>query len=312
MHDLSTRQLRAFVALAQERHFTRAAARCHVTQPAFSAIIQSLEAGVGARLFDRSTRSVELTPEGEVFGISASRLLAEFERAQSDIGDHLAQRQGHVSVGALPSLAAGWLPGILAQYRADYPGVGISLVDALADVCLDRVRSGELDFALAARRNDMTGLEGEFLYADKFYLVCPATHPLAKRRTIRPADLARWPLVHMTRNSSVRQRLEQVLPAAARAATFEVEHLATAIGLVRAGLGVSVMPAMTLFHAKAPELVVRPMAGAGFTRSLYLIKREGRSLSIAAQTLHDRMMAQREQIGRAESVLSASAQQPAS
>jgi len=76
MKDISTRQLRAFVALADARHFTRAAQRCHLTQPAFSAVIRSLELGLGARLFDRSTRSVDLTPEGQVFEASARRLLA--------------------------------------------------------------------------------------------------------------------------------------------------------------------------------------------------------------------------------------------
>ena len=307
MNDLSTRQLRAFVALADERHFTRAAQRCHVTQPAFSAIIRSLEESLGARLFDRSTRSVDLTPEGHLFELSARRLLGDFSQAQADIGDHLARRRGHVALGALPSLAAGWLPSILAAYHQEYPGVTLTLVDALADICLDKVRAGELDFALAARREDMSGLDSDFLYADRFYVVCPRSHPLATRKSIKPAELGKWPLIHMNRHSSVRQRLEQVLPAKARnVPAFEVEHLATAMGLVKAGLGISVMPAMTLFHVKHPDLAVTPIEGAAYTRPLYLVKRKGRSLSVTAQALYARIMAQRGQIGEAERLLALS------
>jgi len=297
MNDLSVRQLRAFAALAQERHFTRAAALCHLTQPGFSALIRSLEASVGARLFDRSRRHVALTVEGEVFAVSAARLLTEFERAQADIGHHLSQRCGHVAIGALPSLAAGWLPAILADYRADYPAVSLTLVDALADACLDRVRSGELDFALAGQREDMSDLQSEFLHADQYHLICPRTHPLAQAKRVRLADLAAYPLVHMTRNSSVRQRLDQLLSPAAHQVAFEVEHLATAIGLVRAGLGITVMPAMTLFHAAWDDLVCKPLEGQDLTRPLYLIKREGRSLSVAAQAVYDRVRARRDSIG---------------
>src|SRR5690606_32408095 len=114
--NISSRQLRAFVALAQERHFTKAAERCHQTQPAFSAQIRALEDAVGVRLFDRTTRRVELTPEGLLFNESALRLLNDLEAVMGDIQDHVAKRRGRVAVAALPSLAAGWLPDIYAQF----------------------------------------------------------------------------------------------------------------------------------------------------------------------------------------------------
>lgn len=292
MKDLSTRQLKAFVALADERHFTRAARRCHLTQPAFSAVIRSLEQGLGVRLFDRSTRSVDLTAEGRLFEASARRLLADFTLVQADMDDHLMRRRGHVSVAALPSLAAALLPDILAEYRQHYPGVGLTLIDALAGPCLDKVLSGEVDLALASRRDDMTGLDSTFLLADRFHLVCRADHPLAAARRIRTADLAHWPLIHMARASSVRQRLAQLLPKLASQAAFEVDHLATAMGLVRAGLGVSIMPAMTLFHFRREGLVIKPIAGTDLTRSLYLVQRANRTLSSAAQALFDQISTQ--------------------
>ena len=150
------------MALADEKHFTRAAQRCHLTQPAFSALIRQLEDSAGLRLFDRDTRNVELTAEGRVLEASARRLLADMELAMDDLRDHAAGRRGRVTLAALPSLAAGWLPGLLAGFRERHPGISIDLRDALLDPCLDMVRSGQADFAVASERPDMSELAIEF------------------------------------------------------------------------------------------------------------------------------------------------------
>ncbi|MDQ8032075.1 MAG: LysR family transcriptional regulator [Bordetella sp.] len=259
--NLSARQLRAFVALVDERHFTRAAQRCHLTQPAFSALIRTLEQGAGVRLFDRNTRRVELTAEGRVLEISARRLLADMDLAMEDLRDHAARRRGRVALAALPSLAAGWLPPLLARFHAEHPGIELQLRDALLDPCLDLVSSGEVDFAVASRRADMSGLESEFLHADRYHLVCREDHALAAQASVRVRDVVRWPWIALARNSSVRKHLDQALGDAAPAPLLEVEHLATVTGLVQAGVGVSLVPAMTLFHFERPGLVIRPLAG---------------------------------------------------
>jgi len=295
--NLSARQLRAFVALADEKHFTRAAQRCHLTQPAFSALIRALEDSAGVRLFDRNTRNVELTAEGRILDASARRLLGDFELVVEDLRDHAARRRGRVTVAALPSLAAGWLPGLLARFHQDYPGITLQLRDALLDPCLDMVQAGAADFAVAAQRADMTDLESEFLHADRFFLVCRKDHPLAARAQVRLRDLGRWPLIQLARGSSVRRHLDEALGAAPAQALLEVEHLATVTGLVSAGLGISVVPAMTLFHFQRDELAIKPLAGKPLTRPLYLVRRQGRSLSVAAQTLYDLLMEHRERIG---------------
>lgn len=295
--NLSTRQLRAFVALAQERHFTRAAQRCHLTQPAFSALIRSLEETTGVRLFDRNTRRVELTVEGRVFEASAQRLLGELELAVEDVRDYAQRRRGRVAVAALPSLAAGWLPGLLARFHADYPGIVLQLRDALLDPCLDMVQRGEVDFAVAARRDDMTGLESVFLHADRYYLVCRKDHPLARREKLRARDLIREPVIHLARGSSVRKQLDDALGAEALTPLLEVEHLATAAGLVSAGLGVSIVPAMTLFHFQQTGLTIKPLQDRGLRRSLYLVRRKGRGLSAAAQAFYDLLSASQPKSG---------------
>jgi LysR family carnitine catabolism transcriptional activator len=289
--NVSTRQLNAFVTLSEQRSFTRAAGLCHLSQPAFSALISQLEGVLGIRLFDRSTRQVELTSEGRDFEVSARRVLAEFDAALAGVNDQLAHRRGRVSIALLPSLAAGWLPQILQSFRAASPGIEIEVADVLSEACVERVRSGQADFALAAVRVDTPELQAEPFCSDDFHLVCPADHPLAVLAKVKPRDVAAYPFIHMARTSSVRQYLDAAVHPLQMQTLMEVDQLATAMGMVRAGLGISVMPALTLFHFAQPGIVTRALAWPGLKRRIYLIRRRDRSLSLAARSLYEQVMA---------------------
>ncbi|MEG0041815.1 MAG: LysR family transcriptional regulator, partial [Massilia sp.] len=148
--NISTKQLQAFLALEQHRHFTQAAERCHLSQSAFSAVIQKLEATVGAKLVQRDTRNVTLTTEGELFVEVARALLADLDAAFTDMGDFIARRKGRVALAVLPSLAANGIPEVIAHYKAAYPGITVQLFDALSDQCLHLLRQGRVDLALTA------------------------------------------------------------------------------------------------------------------------------------------------------------------
>lgn len=291
--NLSSRQLRAFVALNEQRNFTKAAGQCHLSQPAFSALIRSLEEGLGTRLFDRDTRKVHLTAEGSLFAESAQRLLADMEHIVGDLSDHVERRKGRVAIAALPSLAAGWLPGVFAEFRRLYPGIEVSLFDTLSDECIDLVRMGKVDFALAAGGVAVAGLATRTLCSDEFYLVCRKDHELARRKDIRPKDLVNHPFVHLARSSSVRQHLDALLHPLQMNTVLEVAHLATVMGMVQNGVGISVVPALTLFHFQHPSVSTRPLNLAGLTRKIFLVTRADRSLSAAAQALYDLAIARR-------------------
>lgn len=291
--NISTRQLQAFLTLARECNFTRAAAACHLSQPAFSALIRQLEDALGVRLFDRSTRHVALTAEGAAFELAARRVLDDVGAAVGDLHERAARKRGRVSVALLPSLAADWLPAVLAGFRREHPGIEMQVADVLSEPCIERVRAGQADFALAAIRADTPELRAEPFCSDGFHLVCPARHALCKLRDVRPKDLQGWPFIHLSRTSSVRQYIDAAIHPQTLPSALEVEQLATVSGMVRAGLGISIVPTLTLYQFRTPDLVTRPILWPGLTRRIYLVRRRDRQLSIAAQGFYEWVMARR-------------------
>lgn len=291
--NVSLRHLRAFLALAEHQRFTRAAQACHLSQPAFSALVRQLEDAVGARLFDRSTRHVALSAEGRDLLPGAQRAVAEFDAALGGVRERALRERGRVSVALLPSLAAGWLPQVLAGFRDRHPGLALQVADVLSEACIERVKSGQADLALAATRAETPELQAEWFCSDRFHLVCRADHPLARQRRLGPADLAAHPFVHLSRTSSVRQYVDAATHPHPLPAAIEVDQLATVAGMVGAGLGISVVPALTLYQFAGPGLVTRPLNWPGLERSLYLVRRRDRALSFAAQAFYDWVMARR-------------------
>ncbi|MEO8279847.1 MAG: LysR substrate-binding domain-containing protein [Ideonella sp.] len=295
--NVSTRQLRAFLALVSHRNFTRAAAQTNLSQPAYSALIRQLEEAMQVRLFDRSTRHVDLTPEGVEFEVSARRVLAEFEAAMSGMHERSTRRRGRVAIALLPSLAADWLPGVLAGFNAEHPGIELEVADVLSEACIEHVRSGQFDFALAATRANTSELRAEPFCSDDFHLVCRRDHPLAKVDNPRAKDLAAWPFIHLSRTSSVRQYIDAATLPRVLPPMLEVDQLATVAGMVRAGLGVSVVPALTLYQFRTPELLIKPLRWPGLLRQIYLVRRRDRSFSVAAQDFYSWVMARRPPAG---------------
>lgn len=291
--NLSAKDLRAVLALVDEQNFTRAARRCHLSQSAFSTLIRNFESSLGARLFDRSTRNVQLTPDGRLFEPSARRVLQDLDGMVDDFRDHAQRHKGRVAVAVLPSLAAGWLPAVLAQFRQRSPAIELALFDTLSDGCLALLRGGQADFALASAGPEEADLETQVLCTDRFHLVCPRGHPLVAKRRIRAEDLAAFPFIHLSRRSSVRQYLEAAFHPRQMRTVVEVEHLASVAGLVEAGLGITVVPELTLFHFRREGLSVRPLPLAGLVRSIFLVRPQGKSLSAAAQALCDLMLEMR-------------------
>lgn len=285
MIEISSRVLRAMVALAEVRHFSLAAERCHVTQSALSQMISRLEHDLGLRLVDRDRRRVVLTPEGERFVATARRVMAELEEISVDLRDRRELRKGRVVVAAQPSLAAHWLPSIIAAYQARYPGIQIGLHDAAPDKALEQVRQRHADIALTALGPGLSGVQHRLLFRDPFALVCPRTHPLAKRKSVGISSLEGERFIRLIRSGSIAQHLERALREARITDTgLEVEQVATLAGLVANNLGISIVPVCALPYFDRTRVAAVPIKQRDLSRPIYLVWPAGAQLSPAAES----------------------------
>jgi len=283
----SLADLRAFVTVGQLQSFAAAANALHLSQPALSRRISHLEALLGVRLFDRTTRSVELTLLGRRFLAEVRGLVDDLDRSVSSLLDAAALEVGDVTIGCVFSAVHHFLPPVIRAFRKQHPGVLVRIVEEGADEVLDAVKHGEADFAL--NYIGMQDPEVEFtpLLKEPYVLACPARHPLAKLRSVKWQDLAEHPLVRVSTASRNRLFIDQALahlPPLPRP-ICEVRHVSTLIGLVENGLGLAVVPQLTLPHEGSVTGVrlVKP----SISRTIGITRRTGRSLSPAAQAFSD-------------------------
>ena len=287
MINVSTRVLRALIALDELRHFSLAAERCHVTQSAFSQMIAKLEAEVGLRLVDRDRRRVSLTGDGERLVASARRIIAELDEIGADLRDRASMSKGRVAVATSPPFAAHWLPPLIAQFRARYPGIRVELFDHLPPRCLELVRERQADFAILSAPGPLAGLQYRVLLQESFVLACPAGHRLASRKRVDLRDLDGARLIRYARSGSIGQHLEYLMRGIAVEEAMEVEHLPTVAGLVAAGLGVSVVPSIAVPFFDAAKVALVPVVSPDLDRPIHLVWQASRVLGPAAQAFVD-------------------------
>lgn len=257
-----------------------------MSQSAFSQAISRLEGQVGVRLFERSTRNVALTPEGELLLPLAQQIVRAMADALQTLRDHAEGLRGKVAIAALPGASAEWIPKILATFKQTYPGIRVRLFDTYSDEVLNLIRTGMVDFGI----NRELGHEGEFdyqfLFNDPHYLVCRKDHPLAQRRRIRLQELAGHDFIHSVTGSSLAQRLDQHLSRIAIRDTGQAfSNMSTAAGLILNGLGVTVVARQSLFNFERVGLMAIPVTDTNLDSAVYLVKRRGQPLSVAASAL---------------------------
>ena len=284
----SARDLQVFLALAQTLSFRRTAEQVHMSQPAVSGLITRLEDALGARLFDRTTRSVQLTDAGKVFAERAESLSAQGADAARAVRDVAELRVGKVIMAALPSLAATVVPLAFARFAATYPDVRLQVIDCLSGPAFDLVRAGQVEFALTASNPAYADLDYLPLASDGFVLLMPPGHPLAQSTQPLPwAEVAGLTHISMPLPSSVRQYANAALLAhnLLFEPRYEVEHLATINAMVVAGLGVAALPELAAVVAPHAGRVVRPLVLPDMLRPIGMVNRRGRPLSTAAATM---------------------------
>jgi len=283
---MEMRQLRYLVALADEQHFTRAAARLHIAQPALSQQVKRLEDEVGVALVDRTTRHVSLTPAGELLVARARRALAEVDAAAAELADLAGVRTGRVVIGAMRSTGRFDLSALLAAFHARHPGIELMVREEPSEVMLQRLHADTLDVAFLAVDTLDAGpdIELQPLWTEPLVALLAPGHPLAGRRRLDLAELRHDRFVVWGEGGSMRRIVVQGAREAGfePALAFESTESPRIRAMVSRGLGVALTPASEAEH-EGPPVAVIPVRRPSLSRDVTLAWRANRRHSPAAR-----------------------------
>lgn len=280
---ITIKQIQQFLAVAELGSFSRASKRLGTAQPALSQAIRDLEAELSVRLFDRTTRRVELTDAGREFQNSATKVVEELEHAVEGVHMLAERRRGRLRIAAPPLLASVVLPQAIAEFQKSYPGISVHLADVGTEQIVESVRSGQADCGLGTFSPAEDGIERLSLVRDSLMLFCDHRSQFHGEPSVKWADLAEQPLITLTRDSGIRLLVEVGFEMAQIPfkPAFEVTQVTTAIALVEAGLGIAVLPTYALAAARFRKVAGKPLAEPTISREVSLIHATGRSVSPA-------------------------------
>ncbi len=276
---MDVRQLRYLVALADERNFTRAAAREHVAQPALSQQIRRLEDEVGVPLVERTTRHVEITHAGHVLVARARRILAELNAADAELQRIRGVESGHVVVGTMHTMGPIDVSLILAIFHERHPAVELTVREQSSEELAEMLRDDVLDLAFLSvtERVESHGLGLHQLVSERLMVVLPPTHPLAGRRRVRMAELEAEEFISYRPGA----RLRELLEAAGAHAGFEPRiklesnESERIRRLVARGMGVAILPRSDAL-ASGAQVAVAAVTEPALSRDITLAWRQDR------------------------------------
>jgi DNA-binding transcriptional LysR family regulator len=269
--------LRYFVAVAEELHFGRAARRLGMAQPPLSRQIRSLEAELGARLLERTKRHVAMTPAGAVLLEEARRLLAQADRVVDAVHRAARGKTGRLAVGFVGSATYGLLPEILRRFHRRFPEVALTLAEMGSPLQLRALGERRIDVGFLRPAALDATLVGHIVQREPLLVALPAGHRLAKVEGLTLADLASEPFVMFPREP--RPSYGELLIGYCVAAGFsprvaqETNEMQTAMSLVAAGIGVTLVPA-SVRSVRRANVVYKPLGDPGPTTELTMVHRK--------------------------------------
>jgi LysR family hydrogen peroxide-inducible transcriptional activator len=281
MISMNLRDLKYIIAVAETHHFGRAAERCFVSQPTLSGQIKKLEDELGIAIFERTNRSVEITPVGEEV-VSHARQIIE----QSDVIRQLAQAHqdplsGPLRIGAIPTLSPYLMPLILMPLKKQHPKMRLILSEELTDTLLERLTNYEIDAALLATPVDEPELESLPLFDEPFWVAFPRKHPFYTREKITLRDLDNENLLLLAEGHCLAEQAMEVCHIKEREdqgemADLRAASLETLIQLVAAGFGITLLPALAMrgSWATGSGVIAQPLSIKDASRRVSLVYRQ--------------------------------------
>jgi DNA-binding transcriptional LysR family regulator len=283
--NVSTRQLQAFLAIARLGSFTRAAEEIFVTQAGLSLMLKDLETQVGARLFDRTTRSVRLTPAGETLLPTARRMMADWESATSNLGRLAAEAEQRVSLAATPLIAASVLPLWLQAFHDTHPGVRVSVSDLDRRQILSGIEAGELDVGLGAFFRPATGIDRQLLaHFDMVLVRSKAKDAKSQGRGFETGRKVKWSaledqeLVVLPNDNPIQKLVDAQLRALeiSTRRTTALQNIQAMISMVEAGHGVAALPGFVVPACARYEVTVHTLVEPAVPVEFFAVSMKGR------------------------------------
>lgn len=275
--------------MAEYRSFIAAAAYMRISQPALTRTIQRIEDVLGIALFNRTTRSVEVTQAGREFIAMAERILNDLKLSSRSLRDLIDEKRGQVILSSIMSIANNRLPAIIAEYRLSRPAIEIYVREGVHGQALEEVRGGAADFGLSYIDDLPPGLTAEPLGEEFFYLALPEGHPLTALQKVALTDLVDVPLVGLPQNAQTRRIIDGTAAIQQISLTYSVTvtQSPTMMKFVSQGVGPAIVPFGTTIGRRDEGIVYRPLHSPRIRRRFGIIMLEDRSPSPAALGLLD-------------------------
>lgn len=309
MRRISLRHLRSFLAIAETGSFTVAASRLFQTQSSLTATIQQFEEVVGLKLFERTTRRVDLTQDAVRFKAVAERVIRDFDNALNDLQAIAKSQKGFVRIAAAPSMVVHILSPALAAFRQAYPEIAISVQDAGSAKIERAVLDGEVDFGLTSRLKNYPELDYRPVLHDPFGVVMQHDHPLAGvEGPLRWADLSSYEYIALTNDTGIGAFLGAYPELALGKNANPYDHASSTTSLyamLRLGGKISVLPALAAKAGPMQEFKFRELSEPMISREICLITRKLRSFSPNTQRILDVLMDTIGKIGHSRGVTTA-------
>jgi DNA-binding transcriptional LysR family regulator len=274
--------LSTFLSVAQHLSFRKAAEELNRSLPAVSMQIKQLEGQLGLPLFQRTTRKVELTRDGEQLLVSARKALAELDAGLSHLQQAAGVQQGHLSIACVPTVASTRLPKILMAYAQQHPGITVHVRELANQDLLNAVRRREVDFAIGVSSEREREFDFAPIFNDEYYALLPKGHRQANRGSIPLRQLARMPLLKLHGSTAFRDHIDRALTNSGLVVgtNYEFMQVTTLVAMAEAGLGVAVLPHVGIPSSTTlkPLRVVQPV----LSRTIGILTIRGHQLSPAA------------------------------
>lgn len=285
--------IQAFVVIAELGGFNKAAEHLHVTQTALTRRIQKLESYLGLKLLDRTTRYVELTAVGREFLPQARAIVNEMTAAVGRLKDMSKHSRGSFTLACVPSMAAYILPALIREYAVSCPRNRIRLLDATSYEVRDAVLNSQAELGIGIHGERHPDLVETHLFDDPLMFFCRENHPLSGMKSVTWSDMSGADLIIVSNLTATRVFMDYQLAkrGISLSGAYEVQHHATAISLVAAGVGCAILPASTYKEGDRPGVRRIPLVSPVVKRKVILVKKRNSTLSPAAEAFHDVIMA---------------------